>query len=205
MNLTVTCLCLTRNRREWLPKAIASFLDQTYEDRKLLIVSDGEDISDLVPGDERIRLITVKDAMLIGDKRNAGVAAADTDLICHWDDDDFSAPGRLADQVGRLIDSGRAVTGYHSIKFTDGEVWYRYNGTPNWAFDTSLCYRRDFWERHEFGSINDGLEANFRAAAIREKQFTSADGSDLLYATIHAGNTGPRVIGEGWERIEPPQ
>ena len=36
----VTCVCLTRNRREFLPRAIECFLAQTYEPRELLVLND---------------------------------------------------------------------------------------------------------------------------------------------------------------------
>jgi hypothetical protein len=45
----VTCLCLTRNRPEWLPKAIKSFQSQTYRRRELMILADGQDVRHLVP------------------------------------------------------------------------------------------------------------------------------------------------------------
>jgi glycosyltransferase involved in cell wall biosynthesis len=202
-NPTVTCLCLTRNRRDWLPKAIASFLAQTYEPRTLLIVGDGEPVDDLIPADPRIEFLQAREGMSIGEKRNIGAAHAAGEIICHTDDDDYSAPGRIADQVARLAETGKSVTGYHSIRFTDGTAWWKYNGTPDWAFDTSLCYRKEFWAAHPFDEINDGLEARFRTAAIREKRFVSADGSDLMYANTHAGNTSRRVIGEGWTETTP--
>src|SRR5437870_1942610 len=57
----ITCLCLTRNRRGWLPKAIASYLAQSYTPRELLIIADGEDVTDLVPQQEDIRLIQIEE------------------------------------------------------------------------------------------------------------------------------------------------
>ena len=55
MTPLVTCLCLTRNRRGFLPRAIECFVAQTYEERELLIVDDGDDsIADLAPADWRI-------------------------------------------------------------------------------------------------------------------------------------------------------
>ncbi len=61
MNPLVTCLCLTRNRRAWLPRAIGCFLAQTYEERELLIVDDGDEgVTDLVPDDPRIRVMVAE-------------------------------------------------------------------------------------------------------------------------------------------------
>ena len=48
----VTCMMLTRNRREWLPRAIACYQAQTYANRELLIVMDGEDTRDAIPADQ---------------------------------------------------------------------------------------------------------------------------------------------------------
>src|SRR5690348_4458021 len=100
----VTCLCLTRNRREWLPQAIVCFQLQTYEHRELLIVADGDDVSDLVPQeDSRIRLVCSGSRLTIGAKRNYGCAHACGEIIAHWDDDDYSAQQRLTEQVALLL------------------------------------------------------------------------------------------------------
>src|SRR5438876_599999 len=70
----ITCLCLTRNRREWLPKAIDSYQAQSYQPRELLIIADGEDVRDLIPQQEDIRLIEIEEGRNIGDKRNFGAS-----------------------------------------------------------------------------------------------------------------------------------
>lgn len=54
--MKVSVLLPTRNRREFLPRAIASVVAQTHEDWELVLydVSD-EPVRDLVPADDRIR------------------------------------------------------------------------------------------------------------------------------------------------------
>lgn len=211
--MKVTCIMPTMpSRREWLPKAIECFRLQTYADRELVIVADeAPDFMDFVgsvlasaAGVDAVIAVSAARAS-VGAKRNIGCHHATGEMIAHFDDDDYSFPGRLADQVPRLIETGKSVTGYHSIRFTDGSRWWQYHGHPvNWAFDTSLCYRKSFWARHPFDEINDGLEASFRAAAIREGEFVTVAGNEQLYATIHPGNTGPRVMTPGsasWEEI----
>jgi len=189
----VTCLCLTRNRRHWLPKAIQCFLDQTYTDRELLIVADGEPVLDLIPEDSRIWLIET-DALRVGDKRNFGCQHANGEIIAHWDDDDYSAPRRLEDQVARLTKSGRAVTAYRTMRFTDGQRSWIYQGMPMTALGTSLCYRKDFWERYRFTSMQIGEDFMFAAQAQAQGQLTVEDAGDLMYATVHSGNTSPRRV-----------
>jgi glycosyltransferase involved in cell wall biosynthesis len=190
----VTALCITRNRRQWLPKAIACFLSQTYHYREMLIIADGEDVKDLVPDDDRIRLIQLEGSMRIGEKRNYGCERAHGDVIAHWDDDDYSAPDRLKDQIARLTSSGKACTGYRTMRFTDGTHSWMYEGVPLYAVGTSLCYRRDWWASNPFLSKQVGEDGEFLKAAAAAKQIEVADAGNLMYATIHQGNTSPRDV-----------
>ena len=73
----MTLLCLTKNRRRWLPQAIACFQRQTHKDAELLILADGEDVRDLLPADDsRVRLIHLERPLNVGDKRNFGCERA---------------------------------------------------------------------------------------------------------------------------------
>ena len=186
----MTCLVLTRNRRQWLPKALACIEAQTYRNRETLIVASGESVADLASGS---RLIHLGGKPTIGAARNAGCAMARGSVIAHFDDDDYSAPGRLADQVER-IRAGAAVTGYHSMRFTDGERWWKYTSTQTaYALGTSLCYRRDWWEQHRYPDVQVGEDNAFVAAA--RPVLVSVDAGEMMHATIHPGNTSPRLIG----------
>lgn len=206
-NPLVTCLCLTRNRREWLPKAIACFERQTYQERELVIIADGEDpVTDLVPKDARIRLMVIGwTSLVVGKKRNIGCQYAQGEIIAHWDDDDYSAPHRLAHQVGRLSATGKWVTGYHSMKFTDGMRWWQYRGSAGFVLGTSLCYRRAFWTQHPFAQIQCGQDEAFGATAVRQGTLAAEKDLNLMYATNHAGNTSPRPTGAvsaSWSLLE---
>jgi hypothetical protein len=90
------------------------------------------------------------------------------------------------------------VTGYHSMRFTDGVSWWKYNGTPSYALGTSLLYRRDWWRLHPFQSKNIGEDNHFVNEAAAAKVLRSVDAGVFMYATIHAGNTSPRMIGQNW-------
>jgi len=197
----VTCLCLTKDRRQWLPLAIECFRRQTYRNAELLILADGDDVRDLVPDDPRIRLIHLEGSPNIGDKRNFGCTHAAGDVIAHWDDDDHSAPGRLADQIQRLDVSGKNVTGFHSMRFTDGVDWWKYTGDACYALGTSLCYRRAWWSSHRFDSVQVGEDNRFVGIAASHGELISSDAGELMHATIHPGNTSPRGRGSSWKKL----
>jgi glycosyltransferase involved in cell wall biosynthesis len=210
----VTCLCLTRNRRQWLPKAIRYYQSQTYQNRELLILADGEDVSDLVgrndgtslPGRE-IRYVHIENGRTIGEKRNYGIRLARGGIIAHWDDDDYSAPGRLTDQLDRLSQTGKPVTGYSSMLFTDGRDWWRckrLGGNPI-GLGTSLCYRKNWWAAHPFPAKQVGEDEDFMNAANGARQFAPEDAGVMMVASIHPGNTSPRTLsGTMWKRVESP-
>ncbi len=98
-----------------------------------------------------------------------------------------------------MLATGLAVTGYRSMRFTDGEKWWLYQG-PTSALGTSLCYRRDWWQANPFDTIRVGEDGNFVNRALSAKQLSTAAAGDLMFATNHAGNTSPRQIqGNCWK------
>jgi hypothetical protein len=107
----------------------------------------------------------------------------------------------LSDQLGRLVESGKSVTGYHSMRFLDRDQWWQYTGTVNYALGTSLVYRRDWWKRRRFHSVQIGEDNQFVAVASNAGELVTADAGELMHATIHPGNTSPRNMGKAWKRI----
>lgn len=105
----VSCLMVSRGHRFPAEHAITCYRRQTYADRELVIVSAAPDneVAALVAetGDPTIRYIQAAPASL-GELRNISVAHATGDLICQWDDDDLSAPDRIALMAAALGGSG---------------------------------------------------------------------------------------------------
>ena len=168
-----------------------------------MILADGQKVRDLVPESNRVRLIELANSSEIGRKRNFGCEHAAGDVIAHWDDDDYSAPDRLTRQIALLTQSGKAVTGYYSMRFTDGGRWWRYGNDRTFALGTSLCYRRDWWNENRFPCLQVGEDNRFVENAFAQGQLLSVDANDLMYATIHPGNTSPRTLGSNWKELPP--
>lgn len=179
---------------------IRCFLSQTYPNKEVLILADGEDVRDLVPNDDdSIRLVHIEEGRTVGEKRNFGVSRACGEIIAHFDDDDWSAPARLADQIERLQRTGKSVTGYSSMFFTDGLRWWRYEGRNNYAIGTSLCYRKSWWQDHPFLAMQVGEDGEFVIEARQCQQLETSPAGEIMIATIHRGNTSPRQLsGAQW-------
>src|SRR4051794_980354 len=111
----------TRGRPHWIKQAIQSYLSQTWLRRELIIVDD-EDNPSLplgisVPGIRYERLPT---RLSIGAKRNVACSVARGDIIVTFDDDDWSSPIRVEDQIRLLEANPHAVmAGYKTLIFLD--------------------------------------------------------------------------------------
>ena len=158
----------------------------------MLILDDGEDVSDLARDSADIRYVHIEEGRTIGEKRNFGSSLSSAESICTFDDDDWSAPDRLSRQVRLLHESGKSVSGFHSMFFTDGLSWWKYKNAPNYALGTSLCYRRHWWAAHPFKPKHIAEDLEFAREAHIAGQLISVDAGELMVATIHRGNTSPR-------------
>ncbi len=196
----VTAIMPTRGRQKWAIQAIDCFMSQTYRDKELLILDDHDEPS--FPSGLQIDGVSVlheAGRMTIAMKRNKLAQMALGEIIWTLDDDDWSAPERMADQVHRLQESDKAITGYNSILFHDGERGYRYKGPPTYALGTSLCYRRDWALSNPFQDSPkrvDAVSGQFIASdngvvaeANAQRQLVTVDGGSMIVARMHPGNT----------------
>lgn len=205
----VSCIMPTRNRRLYVPRAIAAFLSQDYAARELVIVDDGEDaIADLVPRDPRIRYLRLAKTASIGAKRNQACGLARGTVIVHWDDDDWHAHWRLSYQVGELLRRGAKVCGADRLWFYDEQsheaFQYVFTGqSGTWLAGGTFCYRRDLWECNSFADVCNGEDTRFIRAVSRSVLAVLAR-SDFYVASIHPGNTSRRETrGPSFRRTAP--
>lgn len=101
----ISCLCVSQNRSDFLKKAISYFNQQTYPNRDLVIVYEGDDnfLNHPLLKNDRIKIITVGDTSItLGERRNIAIQNCDGDFFCHWDDDDWYHNKRLAIQLKSL-------------------------------------------------------------------------------------------------------
>jgi glycosyltransferase involved in cell wall biosynthesis len=201
--MLVSCIMPTQNRRNFIPLAIQSYLSQEWSEKELIVVDSGLDrVEDLfvnVPGAKYIYYREENRPKHlphtpIGTKRNIACENASGEIICHWDDDDFSQPKRITDQVMMLKVTGKSVAGYNKIKevsATSGGLT-EYAVPENMACGTSLCYRKDYWKDHKFKNTSFGEDWMFVEEALELGQLITTDGREYIMATSHPGNTCKR-------------
>ena len=201
---TVCAILLTADRPEFARRAVESFRRQTYPAKRLLVYDTGaEDVEMDWLGDEedsRHQDIEVLESAgvdhhgerktigYLRNRANAAAAERDASILIHFDDDDWSHPNRIAEQVALLQSSGADCVGYREMLFwagqraqieidpsrcgpdgagvlgivkSVGEAWLYSNRNPGYALGTSLCYWRKTWERKPFTATSRGEDLQF--------------------------------------------
>jgi glycosyltransferase involved in cell wall biosynthesis len=193
----VSVVMPTANRQQFVPLAIECVLAQTFTDYELLIVDDGAEETP-VPEDPRIRYVRLSGgSRTTGEKRNICAQLARGEIIVHQDDDDWSAPTRIESQLKDLEASGKPFVGYHRISYWHPatRLAYQYHGTRPYACGTSQCYLKSYWQQNNFNAKLVGEDSDFSARARQHGLLDSFDGTQLIVARAHDGNTGRPLLG----------
>jgi glycosyltransferase involved in cell wall biosynthesis len=122
--MLVSCVTVTTGRDSLIGSAIKSFQNQTYPNREMIIVSQGNQdqnssIRSKIAGQDNIHFVEAPSRLTLGQMRNLSVELAHGELICQWDDDDLYHPNRITTQV-RAIRGGCVASLYTKyLKYFD--------------------------------------------------------------------------------------
>lgn len=193
--MLVTAVMPTRGRQQWAKQSLESFLNQSYERKRIIIMDDEDDPSfpEGVVGDQ-IVYFRERVRFNIPEKLNKMIAFDKAaDVIIKWDSDDWYASTRINDQVHRLHRTSKAVTTYYEILFHQSGTskTFRYTINSNWGTGTSLAFLRSFWMSNRFNERKPvGSDNHFIRAARDAKQLDSVrDEQKTIVARIHSENT----------------
>jgi glycosyltransferase involved in cell wall biosynthesis len=182
--LITAIICTIQGREEMLERALACVEAQTGVEVYPLIIADYEHEQGgilVTPGESYAKRL------------NLAAKLTKAEWIAHFDDDDMSAPGRLAYQLDNI--GNHAVCGFNRITIEDadsGDLWH-YHGPENYGCGASLMYRREYVLRHPFDESVPNEDLYFTAQAAQRGDFIALDGREYLTATKHAGNTSMRL------------
>lgn len=111
----VTAVMITGKYTARIPLALAAvtaYQQQTWRNRDLLIITDGFSLLERIsPVDPSIREIR-RGKQPLGALRNVGLCQAGGNYLIQWDDDDWSAPDRIAVQMTAMRMAIRAGHGH---------------------------------------------------------------------------------------------
>ena len=177
-----------------LRRAVACFLGQTYPDRELVVLypatdrATGDYLAGL--GDPTIRQIEVSSGLTTGALRNVALEAARGRYVAMWDDDDWHAPTRLAEQIAVSGTAGRRGCVLRRLTL--------YDETTRSAF---LSARRT-WEGTlvaergvvpPFPDLARGSDTPVITRLMEEQKLVALDRPDLYVYVYHGTNTWNRA------------
>lgn len=168
--MLVSCLMPTTDSRKELRKlAIKCFNSQDWEEKELIVIEGNDPI---------------------GTKLNQACSQAKGDILVRWDDDDWSAPNRISEQL-KLLGSYQ-MTGYHTMFFWDIILKRAsiYKGARDYCLGTSMCFTRKYWDGIKFPDISMGEDLAFQKKARAEKAIISIEANQMMVARLHGKNTG---------------
>lgn len=219
---TVCAIMLTADRPELARRAVECFRRQTYPAKRMMILDTGKRPCGLESvhcdqiGYFDCSVAQREQPRTIGELRNmASECAISTDILIHWDDDDWSHPNRIAEQVALLQSSGADCVGYREMLFwreesayedapacyadawgkRPAQAWLYSNPNHGYALGTSLCYWRKTWERKPFAATSQGEDLQFitglKVSGVPSigAKIRGEPGEPRMIARIHGGNT----------------
>ena len=200
----ISCLCITRgDRSALLSEAVSDFLRQTFSDRELVLLHDGDDaihaaVSAIAAAHAGapIRIERVAPGPKLGELRNIAVARARGEWICQWDDDDRYHPDRLRLQWEHA-QSERAAVNYlvdqlHWFQADNAIFWDDWAGEPypmNVIQGTILARREVMPPYPNLGRAEDTLQTHalFRAEASNAFRVSRLHGVGWCYIYRYHG------------------
>lgn len=215
----VSCIMPTRDRAHFVPRAIELFQRQSYANRELVIVDDGDQpVSTLLPAASRIRHVRLPRRVTLGEKRNLACEAARGEVIVHWDDDDWYGADRLTAQLAPLIRAQAEVSALsmtHVLSLRDMRFWRcrpAHHARIHWR---NLCpgtvaYLRRLWTAGtRYAAINCAEDVAFLSALPTSVNIARIADEHHFVCVRHSLNTWAIRLDwqrapSGWESIAAP-
>ena len=195
MRPSVCAVMLTRDRPEMAHQAVQCFLRQTYPTKRLWVLDTGDESMGYLGDYDGVHHawsdLSLQSWSVGRLRNNANERAAryKPEILIHFDDDDWSHPFRIAEQVALLESSGADAVGYDDMIFWDGaEAWQYFIRHPGKALGTSLMYWAKTWERVPFQPFASGEDSDWCGRVKVATVSSIVGGVPRMIARIHAGN-----------------
>jgi glycosyltransferase involved in cell wall biosynthesis len=163
----ISCLMVTANRAEIARVAIECFNEQTWSNKELVIIDDGEeDYSDMIASfdcADRVRYIKLQPAnprLSLGELRNLSIDEAHGEWCVQWDDDEWYHPERLAIQLDAAVS---ADVGASALKWTlmhvkdNSDLSLTFRGDSGIATPGTLLFRKGDVRYPHLARNEDGI------------------------------------------------
>jgi glycosyltransferase involved in cell wall biosynthesis len=199
----VSVVCITRNRRLFMPILKYSYMIQSYPEEKmeLVIVDDGDDpIEDTLIGVPNVVYVRLDEKTSIGEKRNIGISKAMYDVIAFMDDDDVYPDNSIIERAAMMLKTPAKECAFCAvIPCYDIMKYSSFMNAPpldlpmsQRVSEATLIFTRSFWEARKF----ENIQVAEGDAFIRDREHMCRELSpqEVIVSLTHSTNTSSRKI-----------
>ena len=202
----VSILCITKDRRPFMPLLKYCYMIQSYPEDKLeiVIVDDGDDsIEDTLIGVPNVKYVRCEPGMTISQKRNLGVENAMYDVIAVMDDDDVYPNNSILQRVAMLTMKPEKQCAFcTTIPCYDITKYSSFMNVPPMHLElservseASLIFTKSFWNENKFDDMVHVGEGNAFIRG-REHMCRVLSPQEIIVSLIHPKNTSSRKLPE---------
>ncbi len=160
--MKVLVVCITYGRLPFLGRMVASFLNQNYDDKELLIINDDRNVQLTCHhnnyDESIIHIINLNKRLSLGAKRNLGSAFGNYDLYMPHDDDDIFLPDRISNHVAKHKENPDISLYWNSASYTI----YGDNFSVDGNSVTAISYKQPAWfECGGYADMGSGEDQDF--------------------------------------------
>ena len=204
MQPRVSVILATKDRPRFLSIALRCYQHQTYPNRELIVIDDGQDFPVEPQLIESIggRLIRLEDDTILGTKMNIGIEQASGPLCQKMDDDDWYGPSFLETMVNEFFKDQRHVcrptmTFASPFNFFELGPWEIRRSVTNNVPGATLLFDRESWRERPFRNIPRDEDVWFFFDHLRRGTHLVPVDIGLEYLAVrHRGTVGDR--GHTW-------
>lgn len=201
----VSIVCVTRDRRSFMPILKYSYMIQSYPEDKLelIIVDDGDDsIEDTLFGVPNVTYVRLDEKKTIGEKRNIGVKKAMYDVIAFMDDDDVYPNNSILERTAMMLKSPAKECAFCTvIPCYDITKYCSFMNAPPITLpmsqrvsEATLIFTRKFWEERQFSDVQIAEGDSFIHG--REHMCRELSPQEVIVSLVHPKNTSSRKVPE---------
>ena len=200
----VSILCITRDRRVFMPLLKYCYMVQSYPEEKLelVIVDDGTDsIEDTLIGVPNVKYVRCDPGLTISQKRNLAVQNAMYDILVMMDDDDVYPNNSVLQRVAMMLMEPTKACGfcttipcYEIVKYASFmNVPPTHLSMSERVSEATLIFTRAFWEERHF---DDSVHIGEGNAFIRgrEQMCREMSPQEIIVSLVHPKNTSSRKL-----------
>lgn len=201
----VSIVCITSDRRIFMPILKYSYMIQSYPEEKLelIIVDDGEDsIEDTLIGVPNVVYIKLDEKTSVGEKRNIGISKAMYDIVTFMDDDDIYPNNSVLERVAMMLKSPSKECAFCTvIPCYDISKYSSFMNAPpiqlpmsQRVSEATMVFTKKFWEERKFEHTQIAEGDAFIHG--REHMCRELSPQEIIVSLVHSKNTSSRKTPE---------